>query len=37
MDNLRDLADTVLDKLGSGVVLLGMTHGDKVNYVCKVA
>ena len=37
MDNLRDLADTVLDKLGSGVVLLGMTHGDKVNFVCKVA
>ena len=37
MDNLRDLADTVLDKLGSGVVLLGMTNGDKVNFVCKVA
>ena len=37
MDNVRDLADTVLDKIGSGVVLFGMTNGDKVNFVCKVA
>ena len=37
MDNLRDLADSVLDKAGSGVVLLGMVHDDKVNFVCKVA
>lgn len=37
MDNLRDLADSVLDKVGSGVVLLGMAHDDKVNFVCKVA
>lgn len=37
MDNLRDLADSVLDKAGSGVVLLGMAHDGKVNFVCKVA
>ena len=37
MDNLRDLAYSVLDKVGSGVVLLGMAHDDKVNFVCKVA
>ena len=37
MDDLRSLADTVLDKLGSGVVLLGTANGDKVNFVCKVA
>lgn len=37
MDNLRDLADKLMDKLGSGVVLLGMTNGEKVNFVCKVA
>lgn len=37
MDNLRQLADTIMDKVGSGVVLLGMTNGDKVNFVCKVA
>lgn len=37
MDDLRSLADTVLDKLGSGVVLLGTAQGDKVNFVCKVA
>ena len=37
MDDLRSLADTVLAKLGSGVVLLGTANGDKVNFVCKVA
>ena len=37
MDNLRQLADTIMDKVGSGVVLLGMANGDKVNFVCKVA
>ena len=37
MDGLRDLADTVLDKVGSGVVLLGAVNGGKVNFVCKVA
>ena len=36
MDNLRSLADTIMDKLGSGVVLLGMVNGEKVNFVCKV-
>ena len=37
MDGLRSMADTVLDRLGAGVVLLGAVHGDKVNFVCKVA
>jgi alanyl-tRNA synthetase len=37
MDSLRDLADTVMDKAGSGVVLLGAVHDDKVSFVCKVA
>lgn len=37
MDGLRDLADTVMDKVGGGVVLLGAVNGEKVNFVCKVA
>ena len=36
MDSLRELADTVLDKSGSGVVLLASVSGDKVQFVCKV-
>lgn len=36
MDSLRELADTVLDKSGSGVVLLAAVSGDKVQFVCKV-
>lgn len=36
MDSLRELADTVLDKSGSGVVLLAAISGDKVQFVCKV-
>lgn len=36
MDSLRELADTVLDKSGSGVVLLVAVSGDKVQFVCKV-
>lgn len=36
MDSLRELADTVLDKSGSGVVLLAAVSGDKVQLVCKV-
>lgn len=34
MDELRSTADMVRDKLGSGIVLLGMKHDDKVNFVC---
>ena len=37
MDSLRDLADTIMDKLGNGVVLLSAAHEDKINFVCKVA
>ena len=37
MDSLRDLADTIMDKLGNGVVLLSSAHEDKINFVCKVA
>lgn len=37
MDSLRELADTVMDKAGSGVVLLGAVHDGKVSFVCKVA
>ena len=37
MDSLRDLADTIMDKIGHGVVLLGTANGAKVNFVCKVA
>lgn len=36
MDSLRELADTVLEKSGSGVVLLASVSGDKVQFVCKV-
>ena len=36
MDSLRELADAVLDKSGSGVVLLAAVSGDKVQFVCKV-
>lgn len=34
MDELRSIADMVRDKVGSGLVLLGMKHEDKVNFVC---
>ena len=34
--NLRDLADQMKDKLGSGVVLLATVSGDKVSMVCGV-
>ena len=34
MGELRDMADMVRDKIGSGVVLLGAAGGDKVNFVC---
>lgn len=34
MDELRSIADMVRDKVGSGIVLLGMKHEDKVNFVC---
>ncbi|WP_298704986.1 alanine--tRNA ligase [uncultured Veillonella sp.] len=34
MDELRNTADMVRDRLGSGVVLLGMAHEGKVNFVC---
>ncbi|MDY3974745.1 MAG: alanine--tRNA ligase, partial [Veillonella caviae] len=34
MDELRNTADMVRDHLGSGVVLLGMAHEGKVNFVC---
>lgn len=37
IDELRDLADTILDRLRGGVVLLGAIHADKINFVCKVA
>ncbi len=37
MDGLRQLADTIMDKSGSGVVLLGAVYEGKVNFVCKVA
>ena len=37
MEGLRDMADMVLNKLGTGIVLLGAVQGDKVNFVCKVA
>ncbi|WP_288773408.1 DHHA1 domain-containing protein, partial [uncultured Megasphaera sp.] len=37
MDGLRTFADLLLDKQGGGVVLLGMVHDGKVNFVCKVA
>lgn len=34
MDELRKTADMVRDRIGSGVVLLGMAHEGKVNFVC---
>ncbi|WP_251455136.1 alanine--tRNA ligase [Veillonella intestinalis] len=34
MDELRSIADMVRDKVASGIVLLGMRHEDKVNFVC---
>jgi len=34
MDELRSTADMVRDKIGSGIVLLGMANDDKVNFVC---
>ena len=37
MDTLRELADTLLARIGQGVVLLGAAHEDKVNFVCKVS
>ena len=36
MDSLRGMADVLRDKLGSGVVVLGSTVGDKVNLVAVV-
>lgn len=36
MEELRNMADMVRDKLGTGVVLLGMAQGEKVNFVCMV-
>ncbi len=33
MDGLRNMADLVRDKLGTGVVILGAVSGDKVNFV----
>ena len=36
MDELRNMADMARDQIGSGVVLFGMVHGDKVNFVCMV-
>jgi alanyl-tRNA synthetase len=37
IDELRELADTILDRIAGGVVLLGTAHEGKVNFVCKVA
>ena len=37
MDSLRELADALMDKQHQGVILLGMVHEGKVNFVCKVA
>lgn len=34
MEELRSIADMVRDHIGSGVVLLGMASGEKVNFVC---
>ena len=36
MDSLRNMADVLRDKLGSGVVVLGSPAGDKVNLVAVV-
>lgn len=37
MDSLRDVADLTLDKLGSGVVVLGCANDGKVNLVVKAS
>ncbi len=34
MEQLREIADEARNKIGSGVVLLGMAAEDKVNFVC---
>ncbi len=34
MEELRDIADMLRDKIKAGVVLLGAPAGDKVNFVC---
>ena len=36
MDNLRGMVDMLRDKMGSGVILLGSTAGEKVNLVAAV-
>ena len=36
MDVLRSMADTLRDKLGSGVIVLGAANEDKVNFVATV-
>ncbi|MEG6510800.1 alanine--tRNA ligase [Desulforamulus ruminis] len=36
MDNLRGMVDMIRDKMGSGVILLGSTAGEKVNLVAAV-
>lgn len=36
MDALRHMGDVLRDKLGSGIVVLGATLGDKVNFVAMV-
>ncbi|NMA14175.1 MAG: alanine--tRNA ligase, partial [Clostridia bacterium] len=36
MNSLRSLADLIKDKLGSGVIVLGATSKDKVNFVTMV-
>lgn len=36
MDSLRNTADMLRDKIGSGVVVLGAVSGDKVNLVATV-
>lgn len=36
MDNLRGMVDMLRDKMGTGVILLGSTAGDKVNLVAAV-
>lgn len=36
MDNLRSMVDMLRDKMGTGVILLGSTAGEKVNLVAAV-
>jgi alanyl-tRNA synthetase len=36
MEDLRKVADLVKDKLGSGIIVLGCTAGEKVNFVVMV-